>query len=100
MLLDLRHVLVVYILWIFVILLILNSLVSLIISITSYPLLGCYSDDGYTHDAECVMYHGPDTQYTDHEICFNYNEDTLTIVDVTHKDAIKLIARFLTLSFT
>lgn len=55
---------------------------------------GCYSDDGYTHDAECVIYKGPDTRYTGNEICFNYNEDTLTIVDVTHKDAIKLLARY------
>jgi choice-of-anchor B domain-containing protein len=54
---------------------------------------GCYSEDGYTHDSECVIYSGPDARYTDHEICFNYNEDTLTIVDVTHKDEIHLLAR-------
>merc|ERR1712117_880239 len=42
---------------------------------------GCFSDDGYTHDSQCVMYHGPDSRYKDHEICFNFNEDTLTIVD-------------------
>jgi len=55
---------------------------------------GCYSADGYTHDAQCVIYTGPDTDYTGHEICFGYNEDTLTIVDVTHKDSIKLISRY------
>ena len=21
---------------------------------------GCYADDGYTHDVECVIYRGPD----------------------------------------
>lgn len=46
---------------------------------------GCFSLDGYTHDAQCVVYSGPDTFYQDHEVCFNSNEDTLTIVDVTDK---------------
>ncbi|OAX80184.1 hypothetical protein ACJ72_05490 [Emergomyces africanus] len=46
---------------------------------------GCVSEDGYVHDAQCVIYKGPDKKYTDREICFNYNEDTLTIVDVTDK---------------
>ncbi|MCP4289479.1 MAG: choice-of-anchor B family protein, partial [Gammaproteobacteria bacterium] len=46
---------------------------------------GCFSADGYTHDAQCVIYHGPDTTYTGSEICFNANEDSLTIVDVTDK---------------
>ena len=23
---------------------------------------GCYSGDGYVHDAQCVIYHGPDTR--------------------------------------
>lgn len=54
---------------------------------------GCYAEDGYTHDAECVIYSGPDERYSGHEICFNYNEDTLTIVDVTHKDEIRLLSR-------
>lgn len=39
------------------------------------------------------MYSGPDTAYTGHEICFNYNEDTLTIVDVTDKDHMKMLSR-------
>jgi len=43
----------------------------------------CFSSDGYTHDAECVTYHGPDNDYVGHEICFAYNENTLTIVDFT-----------------
>jgi hypothetical protein len=24
---------------------------------------GCYSEDGYTHDAQCVVYTGPDNEY-------------------------------------
>jgi len=46
---------------------------------------GCFSTDGYTHDAQCVIYDGPDIQHQGEEICFNANEDTLTIVDVTNK---------------
>ena len=50
----------------------------------SNPLIpvqsGCYSGDGYTHDVQCVIYNGPDTQYVGNEICFAFNEDTVTIV--------------------
>ncbi|MBB5953911.1 choice-of-anchor B domain-containing protein [Saccharothrix tamanrassetensis] len=46
---------------------------------------GCVSQDGYTHDTQCVVYRGPDAAYSGKEICFNSNEDTLTIVDVTNK---------------
>jgi len=47
---------------------------------------GCFSGDGYTHDTQCVNYtQGPDRRFTNREICFALNEDTLTIVDVTNK---------------
>ena len=50
--------------------------------------VGCFSSDGYTHDAQCVVYDvGPDTAHRGKEICALYNEDTLTIVDVTDKSA-------------
>ena len=32
-----------------------------------------------------MIYTGPDKKYTNREICFNYNEDTLTIVDITDR---------------
>jgi len=48
---------------------------------------GCFAADGYTHDAQCVLYDGPDSSNQGREICFNYNEDTLTIVDVTNKSS-------------
>ncbi|KKK14717.1 hypothetical protein P175DRAFT_0510247 [Aspergillus ochraceoroseus IBT 24754] len=48
---------------------------------------GCVREDGYVHDAQCVIYKGPHSKYIGREICFNYNEDTLTIVDVTDKKA-------------
>lgn len=55
--------------------------------------VGCYSADGYIHDAQCVIYHGADPDYLGREICFNSNGDTLTIVDVTDKQAPNLVAR-------
>jgi choice-of-anchor B domain-containing protein len=52
---------------------------------------GCFDDDGYTHDVQCVIYHGPDERYQGRELCFAANPsspgvvDALTIVDVTDK---------------
>lgn len=54
---------------------------------------GCFSGDGYTHDAQCVMYNGPDTDHQGKEICVNSNEDTITIVDVTNKNGPVQLAR-------
>jgi choice-of-anchor B domain-containing protein len=54
---------------------------------------GCVSEDGYTHDNQCVDYSGPDQRFGGREICFNSNEDTLTIVDVTDKDAPAQLSR-------
>lgn len=42
---------------------------------------------GYTHDAQCVVYRGPDERYTGREVCFNANETVLSIADVTDKSA-------------
>ncbi|OAA63776.1 hypothetical protein ISF_04485 [Cordyceps fumosorosea ARSEF 2679] len=54
---------------------------------------GCYSGDGYTHDAQCVNYNGPDKSYKGREICFASNEDTLTIVDVTDRKSPKMLSK-------
>jgi len=54
---------------------------------------GCFAGDGYTHDAQCVIYRGPDRDHSGREICFNSNEDTLTVVDVTNKDAPLILSR-------
>jgi choice-of-anchor B domain-containing protein len=60
---------------------------------------GCYADPatgkartGYTHDAQCVIYHGPDEQYKGREICFNSSETALGIADVTDKKSPKAIS--------
>ncbi len=60
---------------------------------TAPTAAGCFAADGYTHDAQCVTYDGPDADYTGREICFASNEDTVTIVDVTDKAAPTQIAR-------
>jgi choice-of-anchor B domain-containing protein len=52
---------------------------------TNPTFAGCFSADGYTHDTQCVIYNGPDEVYQGQEICFNSNENALTIVDVTDK---------------
>jgi choice-of-anchor B domain-containing protein len=55
--------------------------------------VGCYSEDGYVHDAQCVVYAGPDVPFVGREICFNFDEDTLTIVDVEDKQNLVTISR-------
>lgn len=54
---------------------------------------GCYSASGtgragtgYTHDAQCLVYNGPDSEYAGREICFGSNETALNIADVTDKE--------------
>lgn len=54
---------------------------------------GCFQDmstgrqrTGYSHDAQCVVYHGPDEDYQGHEICLGSNETALSIADVTDKE--------------
>ncbi|MFY0598726.1 MAG: choice-of-anchor B family protein [Cyclobacteriaceae bacterium] len=53
----------------------------------------CFDDDGYTHDAQCIIYEGPDSKYSGREICFNSNVDTFTIVDVDDKNDMSIISR-------
>ena len=46
---------------------------------------GGYSGSGYTHDAQVVVYDGPDSDYAGKEIYIGSNEDKVVIVDVTNK---------------
>ncbi len=55
--------------------------------------VGCFGQDGYVHDAQCVIYKGPDADHQGKEICFCYNENTLTIVDVEDKDDMKMLSK-------
>jgi choice-of-anchor B domain-containing protein len=61
---------------------------------------GCFQDTetgnqrtGYSHDAQCVTYRGPDESYRGREICFGSNETMLSIADVTSKDSTIAISR-------
>jgi choice-of-anchor B domain-containing protein len=54
---------------------------------------GCVTDDGYTHDAQCLVYDGPDAEHRGRQICLNSNEDTMTIVDVTDKLSPRQLSR-------
>ncbi len=46
---------------------------------------GGFASYGYTHDAQVVIYNGPDTDYTGREIYVGSNESQVVIVDVTDK---------------
>jgi len=55
---------------------------------------GCFAQEGtgrggtgYSHDAQCVVYHGPDADHRGKEICLGSNETALNIADVANKDA-------------
>ncbi len=60
---------------------------------------GCYNQNGYVHDANCVVYEGPDTRYTGREICVNSNPSTpgignaVVIADVTDKSNMVTLSR-------
>ena len=54
--------------------------------------VGCYAEPalglqrtGYTHDAQCVTYHGPDARHHGREICVTSSETGVGIADVTDK---------------
>lgn len=61
---------------------------------------GCYADvatgrfgTGYSHDAQCVVYNGPDAAYTGQEICIGSNETAISIADVTDKSNPVFVSR-------
>lgn len=60
---------------------------------TAPAFAGCYTDThglifpGRTHDAQCVVYRGPDEDHRGKQLCFASNETALRIVDVTDKAA-------------
>jgi len=68
---------------------------------TNPTFAGCFADEstgrsgtGYTHDAQCVQYEGPDKQYQGQEICFGANETAISIADVSDKENPKAISTF------
>jgi choice-of-anchor B domain-containing protein len=66
---------------------------------TQPTFVGCYTEPktgglwaGYIHDAQCVIYRGPDQQYKGREICVNYALGGIGIADVTDKQQPKTIS--------
>jgi choice-of-anchor B domain-containing protein len=65
---------------------------------------GCFSEHGYIHDTQCVVYQGPDADHRGREICFNSNAEphhgdptgivnAVSIVDVSDKSNPTPLAR-------
>jgi len=59
---------------------------------TEPTFAGCFADaatgrrlTGYSHDAQCIEYDGPDTEHVGKEICFGSNETAISIADVSDK---------------
>ncbi|WP_046758966.1 choice-of-anchor B family protein [Kordia jejudonensis] len=55
--------------------------------------VGGYSGDGYTHDAQIVIYNGPDTEHVGKEIMIASNENEVVILDVSDKTSVVRLAR-------
>jgi choice-of-anchor B domain-containing protein len=62
--------------------------------------VGCFADTGsgragtgYSHDAICINYKGPDKRYRGREICVGSNETAISLADVTDKKLPKFLAR-------
>ncbi len=60
---------------------------------------GCFADvgtgrrkTGYTHDGQCVNYHGPDKNFAGHEICIDANETHISVEDFTDKQNVKVMS--------
>ncbi|TDI73096.1 MAG: choice-of-anchor B family protein [Bacteroidetes bacterium] len=54
---------------------------------------GCFRDtntgtggSGATHDAQCIIYNGPDREHAGKEICVGYNGTAVSIADVSDKN--------------
>ncbi len=66
---------------------------------TRLVFAGCYNDRagsnsrGYTHDAQCLVYRGPDVRYRGRQICIASNESEINISDVTDKAKPVMVGR-------
>lgn len=52
---------------------------------TALGVVGVEGVVSYVHDTQCVVYRGPDADYTGRELCFNSSETHVQVVDVTDK---------------
>lgn len=57
---------------------------ALDISVPQVPVyLGCHTEEGYVHDAQCTTYTGPDTDHTGKSICVTAHEEGVAWVDMS-----------------
>lgn len=52
----------------------------------------CFDEAGPLHDAQCVVYDGPDRDYTGRQVCFAAGLEKLVVIDVTNKSGPLLIS--------
>lgn len=53
-----------------------------------------YASQNYTHDAQIIIYNGPDADHIGKEIYFGANENKVVIIDVTNKSNPILLSTF------
>ncbi|KAF4506668.1 hypothetical protein G6O67_006731 [Ophiocordyceps sinensis] len=71
-----------------------GGLIMLDVKEPSKPtLLGCAGDDGYVHDAQCMVYRGVDKKFAERHICMAFDESKLAIMDVTDKAKPAVLSR-------
>lgn len=70
-----------------------GGIVAFDLSDPSSPILvGDYSEAGYTHDAQGVLYNGPDTDFVGKSIIFGANANKLAILDATDPSDIATVS--------
>ena len=57
--------------------------------------VGCWGDVGYIHDAQCLIYAGPDVEHEGKQICVVFNGElgSVSILDTTDKEAVVELSR-------
>lgn len=70
-----------------------GGIVAFDLSDPAAPLLvGDYSEAGYTHDAQGVLYNGPDTDFVGKSLVFGANANKLAIMDATDPSDITTVS--------
>jgi len=59
---------------------------------TNPTFVSGYSADDYTHDAQVVIYTGPDQDHVGKELYIGSNENEIVILDVTNKNNVQFIS--------
>ena len=54
--------------------------------------INSYANEGYSHDAQALIYNGPDTEHVGKEIYIGSNVNKIVILDVTDKNNVKKIS--------